>query len=334
MSEDTLRIAHLSDLHFGADGYKDVSASLAEHLRLTVKPHLVIVSGDLVDTPDEALFQEVRDWLEALNRNLGWEPGQPSRYHVCAGNHDRHKRGIATPLRRAKPKFEGHFNPTGAEQPYTQWIGEVPHRWRIRLASVDTSVRARYSAQAFLGEIDLQRIRNLKEWSDSEEPPFLVIMLAHHHLLPLPACEAETQSFSDLFKLTSAVNPGKILESLAASYVDLVLHGHEHRRNVASYGSYRIDSNQIVVVAAASATGAETLQGCNSARASFNVLELRPDRSVWMNEARGPSGDHSGWSASASIQILDSTTLRHNRFLRSLHRGESPAEGSKQNNRV
>ena len=123
----------------------------------------------------------------------------------------------------------------------------------------------------------------------------------------------------DLFKFTSAVNPGKILESLAASYVDIVLHGHEHRRNIARYGSYRIDSNQIVIAAAASATGAETFKGCDSQRASFNVLELRSDRSVWMNEVRGPQGDQSEWHSTPSIQILDSTTLRHNRFLRSLH---------------
>jgi predicted MPP superfamily phosphohydrolase len=49
MSEETVRIAHISDLHFGADGYKDVSKALAKHLRENVKPHMVIVSGDLVD---------------------------------------------------------------------------------------------------------------------------------------------------------------------------------------------------------------------------------------------------------------------------------------------
>ncbi len=162
-------------------------------------------------------------------------------------------------------------------------------------------------------------IRNLKEWNDFEEPPYLVLMLFHHHLLPLPSTEAEAQSILDLFKFTSAVNPGKILENLAASYVDVVLHGHEHKRNIARYGSYRRNSNQIVVAGAASATGAETLRGCNSGRASFNLLELRNDRSVWIKEIRGPSGDHNDWHSALPIQVLDSTSLRHNRFLRSLY---------------
>ena len=58
-------------------------------------------------------------------------------------------------------------------------------------------------------------IRDLKEWNDPEEPPYLVLMLFHHHLLPLPSAETEAQSIWDLFKFTSAVNPGKILENLA-----------------------------------------------------------------------------------------------------------------------
>ena len=62
-----------------------------------------------------------------------------------------------------------------------------------------------------------------------------------------------------------------------------------------------------------------TLRGCNIERASFNVLELRPDRSVWIREFRGPGGDLSDWHSAPDIQVLDSTTLRHNRFLRSLH---------------
>jgi predicted MPP superfamily phosphohydrolase len=333
MSDHTIRIAHISDLHFGAAGYCDVAKGLAEHLRINVKPHKVVVSGDLVDTPDDELFTEVYGWLEGLNNSLGRMRNEPSRYLVCAGNHDRHKRGNARPWRRPQYNFEKRFA-VAAGQPITEWFGVEPHRWRVRFVSVDTSIRSRYSAQAFLGEADLQPIRNLKEWDEgSEEPPSLVIMLAHHHLLPLPAVEAEVQSAWDMFTLTSAVNPGKILESLAASYVDVVLHGHEHRRNVARYGSYRVNSNQIVIAAAGSGTGAETFEGCNSERASFNVLELRPDRSVWMSEVRGPGGDHSDWHSGPAIQILDSTTLRHNRFLRSLHlwrrqRGSKPEEHS------
>ena len=319
MPEDAIKIAHISDLHFGAKGYEGVSQSLAEHLRLRIKPHLVLVTGDLVDTPRESLFEEVYEWLEGLSKGLGWRPGEPPRYLVCPGNHDRHKSGNALPWRRARRHFETRFSEHKSSNPFSHWLGDEPHRWKVRVVSVDTSVRARYSAQAFLAEEDLMPIRNLKEWNDFEEPPYLVLMLFHHHLLPLPSTEAEAQSILDLFKFTSAVNPGKILENLAASYVDVVLHGHEHKRNIARYGSYRRNSNQIVVAGAASATGAETLRGCNSGRASFNLLELRNDRSVWIKEIRGPSGDHNDWHSALPIQVLDSTSLRHNRFLRSLY---------------
>jgi hypothetical protein len=315
MIDGLVSIAHLSDLHFGADGYKDVSLSLARHLGKE-KPDLVLVTGDLVDTPDDKLFDEAYEWLEGLNTVLGWKAGEPRRYLVCAGNHDRHGSGNARPWKKPKYKFEKRFS---APSSFVQWLGQKPYRWRVRVISVDSSIRARYSAQAFLGQNELEPIRDLKEWSDPEEAPFLVLMLIHHHLLPLPACEAGVQTLWDLFKFTSAVNPGTILENLAGGYVDAVLHGHEHKRNLARYGSYRKDTNQIVITAAASATGMETLKGCDIARASFNVLKLHPDRSVWIEEVHGPGGNYNDWHAEPQMPLLDSTTLRHNRFLRALH---------------
>jgi hypothetical protein len=73
------------------------------------------------------------------------------------------------------------------------------------------------------------------------------------------------------------------------------------------------------VAAAGSATGMETFIGCHPERASFNVLELRSDRSVWIKEICGPGGGHTDWHEGPEIELLDSTTLRRNRFLRSLH---------------
>jgi predicted MPP superfamily phosphohydrolase len=55
MPEDIIKIAHISDLHFGARGYKDVSHSLAEHLRLVVKPHLLLITGDLIHRAQRCL---------------------------------------------------------------------------------------------------------------------------------------------------------------------------------------------------------------------------------------------------------------------------------------
>src|SRR5271156_5280643 len=120
MSSDRIvKIAHLSDLHFGALGDKAAWNCLLEYLCNEVKPDLVLVTGDLVDTPKRPLFAEAREALENLNEKLGWIKGDPKKYIVCAGNHDRHARGNALPWRWAKNYFEAApFEPPTLNEPY------------------------------------------------------------------------------------------------------------------------------------------------------------------------------------------------------------------------
>jgi predicted phosphodiesterase len=281
-----------------------------------VKPELVLVTGDIVDTPRPALFTKAREALEKLNQGLGGRAGQPKKYIVCAGNHDRHTRGNAFPWDKAKSHFDAaEFPPASVEAPYSNWIGSEPHRWRILVATVDSSKRARYSAQAFLDEPELTKIKALKNWNDPL-PPNLVLLLIHHHLLPLPASEGRKHSVYDLIRPTAAVNPGTILEHIAESLVDIVIHGHEHKRNLAGYISYRPGTGQLAVVAAGSATGMQTLAGCDVRMASFNVLELRPDRSVWTCEYAQDASNNWHMVPASETELLDSTTLRRNRFMR------------------
>jgi Calcineurin-like phosphoesterase len=79
-------IAHLSDLHFGSKNYKDVWKLTAQFL-WEIKPDLLLVTGDLVDTPRRKLYEEVREKLDSLH----------IPYHVCAGNHDRFWHGNQFP---------------------------------------------------------------------------------------------------------------------------------------------------------------------------------------------------------------------------------------------
>ena len=70
------------------------------------------------------------------------------------------------------------------------------------------------------------------------------------------------------------VNAGSLLETLSAANVDLVLHGHEHEHNFASYGSLTAGSGPVMVIAAGSATGNQTLVGCVKNRLTFNAVIL------------------------------------------------------------
>jgi UDP-2,3-diacylglucosamine pyrophosphatase LpxH len=318
-----IRIVHLSDLHLKPK--PDYSWTVWESLRrglLALRPQMVLITGDLADSPSRQVYQEIGEAIEALDRDIRslCNPVDTPVVWTCAGNHDRHWRGNAF-FGRAKTHFDAEqklqAHVPGVEGGHSRILGRDENRWPIRVFSVDTSRHARRSAQAFLPPAERRRVREL--WTaDAADPPRLVIMLFHHHLLPLPASEAEEQSWGSLVSFSNAVNPGRILEDLAASQVDLVLHGHEHHVNRARYASYARETGQVAMIAAGSATGMRTLEGCRIERGSFNLIELRPDRSVWCQEIHGMHGEPAWRPVGEPIELLDPTTLRQNMYLRAI----------------
>ena len=71
-----MKIAHISDLHFGAHDPKVRDALLA-HL-IEAKPHLVIASGDITQSATDAEFAAARVFFDKL----------PMEVFVIPGNHD------------------------------------------------------------------------------------------------------------------------------------------------------------------------------------------------------------------------------------------------------
>ena len=95
----TIRIAHISDPHFGSSLQLPVWLDACKYLNETLKPHLVLVTGDIVHTPDKHLYKYAKTELDKL-KTIGANP--TTSYIVCAGNHDRHPYGNAPgPLQKA-----------------------------------------------------------------------------------------------------------------------------------------------------------------------------------------------------------------------------------------
>ena len=74
-----MRIAHLSDIHFGANDPKIVSATEAWLERS--QPDLVIISGDFTQRARVDQFRAASAWLNRLR-------GAGMRLLVIPGNHD------------------------------------------------------------------------------------------------------------------------------------------------------------------------------------------------------------------------------------------------------
>lgn len=303
-----VRIAHVSDLHFGVAGAKELWQSLRRYLNESLEPDLVLITGDIVDDPSKANFEAAAEAIAPLKAD----------HLLCPGNHDRHWRGNASRFTawlvgQHHPWFDHEFGgkiarPDSATQ-FT--LGEAPNRWKIAIAGFDTSIQAKYSAQGIAGFVHLEQLRNtFSKMNDAD----LAIVLLHHHLLPIAELERFNQQVRGLLSFTTMTNAGTMLEQLAKDNVNLVLHGHEHHHSVARYGTLSGSGSDLVVLAAGSATGVETGKGAEPSRASFNLIELREDRTVWVYEIR--NSDRRWSRVEADVKLFDDRQINQGRFFR------------------
>src|SRR5437016_2457068 len=83
-----VRLVHLTDLHYGFRFNHD----LWRHVNSIVpglKPHVILVTGDLVNSPWAWRFGEVREMLNGLkNAAIGDDKQCTPRLYVIPGNHD------------------------------------------------------------------------------------------------------------------------------------------------------------------------------------------------------------------------------------------------------
>ncbi|MDO9236472.1 MAG: metallophosphoesterase [Aquabacterium sp.] len=310
-------IVHLSDLHFGADGQMAVWKSLKDYLSQDV-PDLIVVTGDIVDSPTKENFKLAREQFDQFQSR------HPRKFLVCPGNHDRHWRGNATgPFTRwfssfkkaqdAAPwfteAFAGHVSQPDQYEDLRFRVGSFD--WCIRFAGVDSAINVKYVAQGFVTPEDLQKLSCLTQETRDVDAVFV---LMHHHLLPIAANEKIAQSVTGIVAGTTVVNAGMTLATMVRSQVNVVLHGHEHQRNLARYATFGSGQAETVVMGAGSSTGVVTFGHCDLNKASANVIELREDQSVWVKELRFEGG----WSVhnETEICIVPTLGLRRSKFFR------------------
>jgi 3',5'-cyclic AMP phosphodiesterase CpdA len=356
-----VKIAHISDLHFGAEKQENIWLALQQHL-IADQTDLVVVTGDIVDTPDVDLYETARRELRALSTRVLFSSAirarqiraedqgaddlakiegilqekeiRGKRLFVCPGNHDRHPLGNKSKLWTAWNKIR---HPIGGDwaQRFEEYLGEfypnllrsedepqqtlplqevslgtTGNQWRVRVAALDSSLKADKFARGFL-EID--SVASLKDAMASTNDIDLGLLLIHHHLLSVRQLEYDRRdSLADLLNSTALINSGSLIEGLASNYIDIALHGHEHESNWGTYGTLEKGGGSTAILGAASGTGVVTTKQCNEKRASYNLVELYPDRSVKVVVRKW---DGTKWDGKR-YDLLDSQTVRRTRFLR------------------
>jgi hypothetical protein len=92
LSPETVRLVHLTDLHYG----RGFNRELWEHLKSIIpdlNPHVIFVTGDLVNSPWWWRCRRVRQMLDSLKKAPNKGVRNPSLY-VIPGNHDTRLQGI------------------------------------------------------------------------------------------------------------------------------------------------------------------------------------------------------------------------------------------------
>ncbi len=186
------RLAHVADLHFGADD-PVVGRALAAALRED-EPALVLAGGDLTQRARRAQYVAAQGWLASLGAPVLATPG----------NHDIPlydlRRRIADPFGRWRATIGADLEPV--------WRGP-----QALVAAVCTaSPRRRIE-----GRVEPAQVARLAAVLAEPSPPRAAVLLTHHPLVAPPG-ERERSFEGGAGLLATAVAGG----------VDLLLSGHRH----------------------------------------------------------------------------------------------------------
>src|SRR5271167_3453177 len=184
----SILIAHISDPHFGSARQAEVWGTVAIHLR-TLSPQLLMVTGDIADSPKRNFFDEAHKALDDLQ----------IPYLVVPGNHDRFTKGnriaknllgwLSGPSEYFDQIFQGHVAiPTSLT---TEPLAQGSYRRTLCIVGLDSSRNADFFARGHVALPDLLSAANAIGRSTGSD---LRIALVHHHLLAVRALEEARQN--------------------------------------------------------------------------------------------------------------------------------------------
>ncbi len=234
------RIAHLSDIHFGANDPTIVAAT--ERWLADRKPDLIIISGDLTQRATRDQYRQASAYLQRL-RELGFAT------LVVPGNHDVPLydvvRRFAAPLARYKRLISSDLCP---------WI-----------ETDDVAVLGLNTARSLTikdGRINRDQIAILHDRFSAVPPTKTRILVTHHPLYAMPIGEGG--------ELSEAVGRHRdATKAVCEAGVHLALAGHFHRTYAESANKMVENAGSVLVMQAGTATSTRLR---NSELQSFNWI--------------------------------------------------------------
>jgi 3',5'-cyclic AMP phosphodiesterase CpdA len=217
-----MRIAHLSDLHFGAAD--DLVVTALERDIERAAPDVVVITGDLTQSGSRHEFDEAA-------RFLGRLPAPPV---VVPGNHDVPSRSLLT---RAFRPYERFRACVGHDIDPQRVIGTTA------FAGINSARRARLGWDWSQGSVSRSQLEDALRFLRETKTPYRCLAL-HHPLIGVGSRQNNR----------TARRAGRVLEAVLAGSVNLILCGHSHRPLVMELRAGDRNGNTSLVVQSSTAT--------------------------------------------------------------------------------
>jgi len=193
----TLRLVHLSDIHFGGEHLAAVAGTAAWIARH--RPDLAIITGDVTREGDEREFAAARTWIKGL----------PVDSVIVPGNHDTPYFNVLHRLVSPWRRYERNFGPLSRD---------AVHRPGLAIAQVNTARGVQLRANWSKGAISKRQVDAAIRSLAPTPPGALKIVACHHPLVEMIGGPMSGQ-----------VHGGHdAAVALSNARVDLVLTGHVH----------------------------------------------------------------------------------------------------------
>jgi 3',5'-cyclic AMP phosphodiesterase CpdA len=302
---ENIRILHLTDLHYGkgfnADLWDDVKRNA-----VTLKPHLILVTGDLVNNPYWWTFRAAQVRLDSL-RNAASDGDQQPKLFVIPGNHDTRLSGLLPISWIAPVVFFCCL--TVSVGGYLHHWPQAWH-WAVPISAILLGCRAislrkfsRYfgayipqlpttmkdmnlvlypfdSATSPIawacGNVPFSQFLAARGDPDQTRLPPYKMAIVHHHSVPIPY-DSKSEAMMVL------KNAGAFLSEIAALRVRLVLSGHKHHQHVSRVKINAETEHELefTVLNTGSATASKSpgAHGHN-----FSFIEIHPQRGAQITQ--------------------------------------------------
>jgi len=237
------RLAHLSDLHFGAHDERLV-AGVEERLE-ELRPDVTVISGDFTQRARTEQFEQACLFLERLK-------GRGHEVLGVPGNHDVPLydvlRRFLSPLTRYRRFIDDSLCP----------FHELPG---AAVLGINTARSLTFKD----GRINQSQVDFIRDTFARTRDGVMRILVTHHPLFALPVGHGP--------ELGKAIGRQELaLDAIADAGVDLLLAGHNHRASTHHAEELVTGAGEALVIQAGTATSTR-LRGEEQ---SFNLVEVEP----------------------------------------------------------